>query len=289
MASAQPFNLLFSESANAPHAVEMDSSEDVGSQSYEVVKLDNVHKTYLLGLEGIAALRGVSLSVRRGDLLIILGKSGGGKTTLLNVIGTMDRPTKGDLYICNHRVSSKTSDDILAALRLSKIGFVFQTFNLMSSLTALENVQLPMTLLGHLSRSQIRQRATELLCQVGLQDRLKHTPNMLSGGEQQRVAIARALANEPQILLLDEPTGDLDSRSADVIINILFRLNMLKKITMIVVTHDVGIKSFANRVLHVVDGKVAAEETVSEFDRYQKHIELKVISFFFIFFIFFII
>ena len=171
------------------------------------------------------ALRGVNLTVHDGEFISILGTSGGGKTTLLNIIGTIDKPSKGDVYICGLRIKFSTKDTLLASIRLNKLGFVFQTFNLIGSLTALENVELPMQLQGKLSREEIRQRARYLLKSVGLETRMDHFPNMLSGGEQQRVTIARSIANKPKILLLDEPTGDLDTRSTDIVMKILIDLN----------------------------------------------------------------
>ena len=215
-----------------------------------------MHKTYLLGIEGVPALRGVNLTVQDGEFISILGTSGGGKTTLLNIIGTIDKPSKGDVYICGLRIKFSTADTLLASIRLNKLGFVFQTFNLIGSLTALENVELPMQLQGKLSREEIRNRARQLLQDVGLEQRMDHFPNQLSGGEQQRVTIARSIANKPKILLLDEPTGDLDTRSTDIVMKILIDLNMREKITMIMVTHDVGLKNFAHRVVKMADGKV---------------------------------
>lgn len=175
---------------------------------------------------------------------------------MLNIIGTIDKPSKGDVYICGLRIKNSTKDSLLASIRLNKLGFVFQTFNLIGSLSALENVELPMQLQGKLSREEIRQRAVKLLADVGLETRMDHFPNMLSGGEQQRVTIARSIANKPKILLLDEPTGDLDTRSTDIVMKILVDLNIKEGITMIMVTHDVVLKSFANRVVRMVDGKV---------------------------------
>lgn len=230
--------------------------------SEEVIKLVNVHKTYLLGLEGVPALRGVNLSIHSGEFITVLGTSGGGKTTLLNIIGTIDKPSKGDVYICGLRIKYSTKDQLLASIRLNKLGFVFQTFNLIGSLTALENVELPMQLRGKLPRDQIRKRAVSLLEEVGLGSRLDHFPNMLSGGEQQRVTIARAISNNPSILLLDEPTGDLDTRSTDIVMKILLDLNIQKKITMIMVTHDVSLKTFANRVVRMADGKISKIEDI---------------------------
>lgn len=164
---------------------EDDQDDDViNEDSKEVIKLVNVHKTYLLGLEGVPALRGVNLTINDGEFITILGTSGGGKTTMLNIIGTIDKPSKGDVYICGLRIKYSTKDQLLASIRLNKLGFVFQTFNLIGSLTALENVELPMQLRGKLSKDEIRRRATQLLTEVGLGDRLDHFPNMLSGGEQ---------------------------------------------------------------------------------------------------------
>jgi putative ABC transport system ATP-binding protein len=215
-----------------------------------------VHKTYLLGLEGVPALRGVNLSIFTGEFITILGTSGGGKTTMLNIIGTIDKPSKGDVRIGQDRIKYSTPDKVLASIRLNKLGFVFQQFNLIGSLTALENVELPMQLKGELSRSQIRKRASQLLHDVNLGPRMDHFPNQLSGGEQQRVTIARSIANNPSILLLDEPTGDLDTTSTDIVMKILVDLNRNQGITMVMVTHDVGLKNFAHRVVHMTDGKI---------------------------------
>ena len=158
--------------------------EESKDHSHEVIRLVNVHKTYLLGLEGVPALRGVNLSINSGEFVCILGTSGGGKTTMLNIIGTIDKPSKGDVYICGLRIKYSTKDQLLASIRLNKLGFVFQTFNLIGSLTALENVELPMQLRGKFSREAIRRRAVSLLEEVGLGSRLDHFPNQLSGGEQ---------------------------------------------------------------------------------------------------------
>uniref|UniRef100_A0A6B2L7V7 ABC transporter domain-containing protein n=1 Tax=Arcella intermedia TaxID=1963864 RepID=A0A6B2L7V7_9EUKA len=209
-------------------------------------------------------MRGVSMNVKKGEFVIIFGLSGGGKTTLLNVIGTIDKPTKGELYLCGHRIDSNTTDDTLSFLRLKKIGFVFQTFNLLSSLTALENVEMPMILAGELSAEERRKRAIELLTKVGMGERLNHVPSQLSGGEQQRVTIARAVANRPEILLLDEPTGDLDSMNTCIVLKQLLQLNEEEKITLIMVTHDVGIKNFSHRVIWMRDGKIQNVEPISK-------------------------
>jgi putative ABC transport system ATP-binding protein len=232
-----------------------------------VISLRGVSKTYLLGVEGVPALRGVTLNIRRGEFIVVLGKSGGGKTSLLNIIGTIDKPTRGDMYICGVRIDNKATDAALADIRLKRLGFVFQTFNLLPGLTALENVELPMILAGWGSSSSRRKRAIRLLSRVGLGERLHHVPGMMSGGEQQRTTIARALANKPQVLLLDEPTGDLDGNNSHIVLKILTDLNRKERVTCIMVTHDVALKNYAHRVLHMVDGKVARIEDIPGFVR----------------------
>ena len=233
------------------------------STSEVVVSAVNLHKTYLLGIEGVPALRGVTVSVHRGEFVMILGTSGGGKTSLLNLFGTIDKPTKGDLTICGQRITAATTDDQFARLRLTKIGFVFQTFNLIPSMSALENVALPMVLEGRLSRAEIHERATALLTRVGLAARVDHVPSQLSGGEQQRVTIARAIANKPEVLLLDEPTGDLDTINGTIILGLLMQLNRHERMTCIMVTHDQSLKHYAHRVIHMVDGKILRLETIA--------------------------
>jgi putative ABC transport system ATP-binding protein len=232
----------------------------------DIIVLKNVHKTYLLGVEGVTALRGVSLNIKQGEFVCILGTSGGGKTTMLNIIGTIDKPTKGEVFIAGHKIKASTEDKLLASLRLHYLAFVFQTFNLLSSLTAVENVELPMILEGKLGRSESRRRAIMLLEKVGLKERVNHFPNQLSGGEQQRVTIARALSNNPKILLLDEPTGDLDTKNTDLIMKIIVDLNR-DGITVVMVTHDIALKNFANRVVRMLDGKIHKIEEHSEESR----------------------
>lgn len=233
-----------------------------------IIKIENLHKTYLIGTQGVAALRGISVSVDKGEFVCILGTSGSGKTTLLNVMGTIDKPTKGHVTICGLSIKPSTKDSLLACLRLNKVAFVFQTFNLVSSMTALENVELPMLLKGQLSRSEISKRALDLLEKVGLGDRVTHFPNQLSGGEQQRVTIARSLSNDPQILLLDEPTGDLDTQNTSMVIRTLLDLHREGK-TLIMVTHDEGLRNYANKVVRMLDGKVLKVEEINEQEREQ--------------------
>jgi putative ABC transport system ATP-binding protein len=239
--------------------IEVKSEDKISLKDDYVIQLRNVHKTYLIGVEGVPALRGVSLKVKRGEFLIILGTSGGGKTTLLNIIGTIDTPSRGDVKIFDTLIRSNTPDEVLSNIRSDRVAFIFQSFNLLPSLTVLENVEIPMKIKGDLSSTGITERAKELLVKVGLGERLNHYPNQLSGGEQQRVTIARALSNKPDILLLDEPTGDLDTKNSDIVMKILLDLNILNNITMIMVTHDVGLKAFGDRVVRVVDGKINNE------------------------------
>ena len=193
--------------------------------------------------------------IRKGEFVMIRGPSGGGKTTLLNIIGTIDLPSDGEVFIFGDAVTSKSTDTYLAGLRLTRIGFVFQTFNLLATMSAFENVELPMTVAGKLSVEERTERAMELLKLVGLQDRVNHLPSELSGGEQQRVTIARALANEPGLLLLDEPTGDLDTFNTIEIMDLVLDINKKQGTTYIMVTHNPDVECYADRILDVQDGK----------------------------------
>ena len=233
----------------------------------DVIVLRNIHKTYLIGIEGVPALRGVSLTVKKGEFLTIFGTSGGGKTTMLNIIGTIDTPSRGDIKIFDKLIKSDTSDKDLSNIRLNNISFVFQSFNLFQNLNVLENVEMPMKIKGKLSYKKIRERALSLIEKVGLTNRINHFPNQLSGGEQQRVTIARALVNSPDILLLDEPTGDLDTKNADIVMSLLLELNLLQGITMIMVTHDVSLKNYGQKIVRVIDGKIHHEIDVPIKDR----------------------
>eukprot|EP00163_Fabomonas_tropica_P032147 TRINITY_DN7938_c0_g1_i2.p2 TRINITY_DN7938_c0_g1~~TRINITY_DN7938_c0_g1_i2.p2 ORF type:complete len:282 (+),score=64.47 TRINITY_DN7938_c0_g1_i2:233-1078(+) len=228
-----------------------------------VVELRDVSKTYSIagGDRTVQALKSVTMTsdssvdaIRRGDFVMIRGPSGGGKTTLLNMIGTIDKTSTGEIHIFGDAVDAKSKDDYLAHLRLERIGFVFQTFNLLATMSAFENVELPMTIAGHLNAAQRKERALKLLQLVGLRDRVSHLPSELSGGEQQRVTIARALANEPDILLLDEPTGDLDTRNTIEIMDLLSDINETQGTTMIMVTHNPDVECYAQRVIYVKDG-----------------------------------
>eukprot|EP00659_Diplonema_papillatum_P002926 gene2926-4597_t len=236
-------------------------------QENVVISCENIQKTYLLGTEGVTALRGVSLDVMEGEFLVIYGTSGGGKTTLLNILGTIDQPTKGNLAVMGNRLTARTPDSVVADLRLHDMGFVFQTFNLLSTMTAAENVQIPMVLSGRMSLSDQKQKVRDLLESVGMSERADHYPSMLSGGEQQRVTIARAMANTPKVLLLDEPTGDLDTKNTKIVIDLLMKLNRDHGVTLVMVTHDPEMKSFAHRAVYVQDGKIGRLETIPVAER----------------------
>jgi putative ABC transport system ATP-binding protein len=222
-----------------------------------LIVVENLHKTYLLGTTAVAALRGVDLTIDKGDFIDIMGPSGSGKTTLLNLIGGLDTPTRGKIFLEGRNISM-LSDNELADIRRERIGFVFQFYNLLPQMTALENVMVPLHFSGKLSRRGKRKKAMDLLRLVGLDERAHHSPSELSGGEQQRVAIARAFANDPAICVLDEPTGDLDSKTGILILNLLRDLNR-KGATFVAVSHDAAVSEFATRVFHMRDGKLTHE------------------------------
>ena len=218
-----------------------------------VIELENITKVYKLGKVEVPALRGINLKIKKGDFVSITGPSGSGKSTLMHIIGCLDKPTSGK-YILDGLVVHNLGDDELADIRKKKIGFVFQTFNLLPRTTALYNVELPMVYNGVPSNYR-KQRAEELLKKVGLGHRLNHLPSELSGGERQRVAIARALANDPDIILADEPTGNLDSKMGSEIMNIFMKLYEEGR-TIVVVTHEISIAKVGRRIIKMQDGKI---------------------------------
>lgn len=226
------------------------------------VETEDLAKYYYMGKYVVKALDGINLKIRRGEYVSIMGPSGSGKTTLFNMIGGLDRPTRGKVYIDEVDISKLDAYE-LAWLRARKIGYVFQTFNLIPVLTALENVMLPMIFVGT-PREQRIKKATELLTMVGLGDRLHHKPGELSGGQQQRVAIARALANDPAIVLADEPTANLDLQTGLEIINLLRTLNREKGVTIVTATHDLKMIDVSDRIVYLRDGKVERIETRAE-------------------------
>lgn len=222
-----------------------------------VVEAINVKKTYMLGKVPVEALRGVNLRVEAGDFISILGPSGSGKSTMLNLIGALDKPTEGTLLV-NGADVGKQNDNQLADIRL-QIGFVFQFFNLVPRLTAIDNVELAMAI-ANMNKTQRHKRAIELLTTVGLGERIKHKPAELSGGQQQRVAIARALANNPRFMLLDEPTGNVDSKTAAEVIALIKKLNTEHGVSIIMVTHDEVLARKARRTVKMVDGEIVSDE-----------------------------
>ena len=227
-----------------------------------VIELDHIHKTYTMGDVEVHALRGVSLNIREGEFVAIMGASGSGKSTTMNILGCLDRPTRGT-YILDGEDVSQMSKDERADIRCQKIGFVFQGFNLLSRTSALENVELPMLYLG-VDAAQRRQRAMEALAAVGLAGREQSHPNQLSGGQQQRVAVARSLVNNPALILADEPTGNLDSRTSVEVMEIFQRLNRERGITLVLVTHEPDIAQYADRVIVFKDGKIKSDYQVED-------------------------
>jgi ABC-type lipoprotein export system ATPase subunit len=228
-----------------------------------LIELRNLSKVYDLGEVKVHALVDVSVDIDEGEFVALIGPSGSGKSTLMNTLGCLDRPTGGSYRLAGEEVAGMSPDQ-LARLRNRRIGFVFQSFNLLSRTTALENVEAPLLYNTDCPRWDRRRRATELLEQVGLGDRLDHRPNQLSGGQQQRVAIARALVNRPAILLCDEPTGNLDTRTSREIMAFVRQLNQADGLTVILVTHDLEVARKANRALVLVDGRVVCD--TSDFD-----------------------
>lgn len=240
--------------------VDLKQDKEIGKDYEHLIVVENLHKTYLLGTTAVAALRGIDLTIDKGNFIDIMGPSGSGKTTLLNLIGGLDTPTRGKIFLEGRNISM-LNDNALAEIRRERIGFVFQFYNLLPQMTALENVMVPLHFSGKLSRRGKRKKALDLLTLVGLEERSHHTPSELSGGEQQRVAIARAFANDPAICVLDEPTGDLDSKTGILILNLLRDLNK-RGATFISVSHDAAVSEFATRVFHMRDGKLTHEGKV---------------------------
>jgi putative ABC transport system ATP-binding protein len=224
----------------------------------EVIRVEDLHKTYRMGDVEVPALRGVSLMIDRGEFVAVMGSSGSGKSTFMNIVGCLDRPTKGRYFLEGEEVGFLSRDE-WAHIRNQRIGFVFQGFNLLSRTTALENVELPMMYNGSAGK-QRHDRAMEVLSLVGLEKRLDHRPNQLSGGQQQRVAIARALVNQPSLILADEPTGNLDSATSAEIMTLFQKLNAERRITIILVTHEADIANYAARHVLFRDGMIVADD-----------------------------
>jgi putative ABC transport system ATP-binding protein len=223
-----------------------------------VINLENIWRTYQMGENKLDVLKGINLKVHDKEFVVIIGPSGSGKSTLMNQIGVLDTPTKGKIYLSGVDISTLTESE-LANLRGQKIGFIFQQFNLVSTLTALENVILP-TIFQNMDEEERLEKAKELLKLVGLEDRMDHKPNELSGGQQQRVAIARALINDPEIILADEPTGNLDTASGNQIMDLLKQLHHKKGKTIILITHDTELLKFAQTRVHLRDGVITSKK-----------------------------
>ena len=234
--------------------------KSIPSSASAVIHLDRIHKIYSMGDIEVHALRGVSLDIHRGEFVAIMGPSGSGKSTMMNIIGCLDHPTKGTYFLDGVDVSTVNKPG-LADIRNKSVGFVFQSFNLVSRTSALENVELPLIYAG-VGASERTRRARQALAEVGLADRERNMPNQLSGGQQQRVALARALVNNPALILADEPTGALDTRTSVEVMEIFQRLNRERNLTVIVVTHEPDIAQYADRVIQFRDGRIRTDVTV---------------------------
>jgi putative ABC transport system ATP-binding protein len=232
----------------------------VVGESTPVIQVENLHKYYDMGTTTVHALRGISLEIGRGEFVAIMGASGSGKSTLMNLLGCLDKPSEG-VYLLNGTNVAELPRSELARIRNNHVGFVFQGFNLLSRTTALENVELPLIYAGMRARERHR-RSREALEKVGLGDRVDHVPSQLSGGQQQRVAVARALVNHPSILLADEPTGNLDSRTSVEIMQVFQELNEREHLTILIVTHEPDIAEYSKRILHFRDGRVMRDQMV---------------------------
>lgn len=224
-------------------------------ESNDIIRLNQVSKDYFLGKVKVTALRGVSLSIGRGEFLSIKGPSGSGKTTLLNIIGLIDNASAGQVVMGGEDIT-RQSDKVLTRLRLYKIGFIFQTFNLIPVLNVVENIEFPLLLMKDRTEAERKDKVMQLIEAVGLKEHIHHRPNELSGGQRQRVAIARALATDPEIVLADEPTANLDSVTGESILELMKSLNETKKTTFIFSTHDAGVLKYARRVVEIRDGQI---------------------------------
>jgi len=254
-------------------AIQVEQPELVQTAQQPPIRVQEVHKYYELGDTRVHALRGITLDIAAGEFVAVMGASGSGKSTFMNIVGCLDTPTTGRYLLESTDVTTLNKKQ-LAAIRNQKIGFVFQGFNLLARTTALENVELP-AIYAHISEQERAQRAHQALAMVGLEDRAQHFPSQLSGGQQQRVAIARALVNHPAILLADEPTGNLDSRTSVEVMEIFQRLNDERGLTIVLVTHEQDISQYAGRNIVFRDGKVRRDEPVAR--RLRAHEVLKTL------------
>jgi putative ABC transport system ATP-binding protein len=233
----------------------IENTKPADTQSPAVIEARDLAKIYRLGSVEVHALQGVYFRIERGEVVAIMGQSGSGKSTLMNILGCLDLPTRGEYYLDGKNIAGMNEDE-LAAIRNQKIGFIFQQFNLLPRITVRRNAEIPLMYNGGKPQKEIQQRAEAILEAVGLGDRMNHRPTELSGGQQQRVAIARALVNEPALILADEPTGNLDSRTGAEIMQLLLRLNRERELTLVIVTHDPAIAAQTQRVIRLRDGLV---------------------------------
>ncbi|MFH2121984.1 MAG: ABC transporter ATP-binding protein [Pseudomonadota bacterium] len=232
----------------------------------ELITLRSIQKTYQMGDISVPVLKGISLSIRQGELIALTGSSGSGKSTLMNILGCLDRPSSGEYWLDGQEISQLSADE-RALIRNCKMGFVFQSFNLLARTSAIENVAMPLSYSAeNISEHEARKRAREMLVRVGLADRLDHYPSQLSGGQQQRVAIARALINQPPVLFADEPTGNLDSRTSEEVLQMFELLNSEDGITIIMVTHDPKVAGHAGRMIRIDDGLIQGDTSPSKAD-----------------------
>ena len=255
MAFEETAGLHFSGSPSGPSRLRPDPGT-------EVIHIHDLHKVYKMGDIEVKALRGINVTIRRGEFVAVMGASGSGKSTFMNIVGCLDRPTSGAYFLEGEDVSALSSDE-WAHIRNRKIGFVFQGFNLLSRTSAAENVELPMMYNGLPGKGR-RERALEVLTLVGLEDRLHHMPNQLSGGQQQRVAIARSLVNRPALILADEPTGNLDTKTSGEIMELFQNLNVKEEITIVLVTHESDIAKYARRQILFRDGLIISDSKKEE-------------------------
>jgi putative ABC transport system ATP-binding protein len=223
-----------------------------------LVELKDIHKSFSMGKEEVEILHGISLSLEKGEFVAMMGPSGSGKSTTMNILGCLDKPTSGTYFLNGQSINDLEGDD-LAVIRNSTIGFVFQGFNLLQKTSAIENVELPLLYAG-MAKKERRERAKEALIQMGLEDRLYHEPTQLSGGQQQRVAIARGIVNRAPILMADEPTGNLDSKTSDEIMKLFKKINEEDGITILLVTHEPDVAAYAKRIVHFRDGMITSDE-----------------------------
>lgn len=237
-----------------------------------IIEVKDLKKTYRLGNEKVYALKKINLSVEKGEICCVLGTSGSGKSTLLNMLAGLEKPTRGSVKICGTEITS-LSEKKLAKFRQENLGFIFQSYNLLNQLTALENVSMPLMFKG-VAKKRRENIAAKMLKNVGLADRMKHKPNQMSGGQQQRVGIARAFVTKPKVIFADEPTGNLDSHTTDDVMRLMVEMCRKHGLTLVLVTHDLGISAYADKIVHIIDGEITSvESNISKYDPQKNNAE----------------